>query len=123
MTDDPRGIDTTGPCQDGERHIEEVRGRTVPLPEELEGLLARVEQQVAALMCDAPPAALRAPAGLERIFGDLAPEAAYAVEADELGASRTCGRGPLPEGPERARSGDDARPSQGTQAVVAARFP
>ncbi|GAB2785484.1 hypothetical protein [Streptomyces daliensis] len=84
MTDDPRGIDTTGPCQDWERHIEEVRGRTVPLPEELEDSLTRVEQQVATLMGDAPLAALRALAGLERIVGSLAPEAAYAVEADEL---------------------------------------
>ncbi|MFG3259059.1 hypothetical protein [Streptomyces sp. NPDC048172] len=84
MIDSPCDIDISGPREDWKRHIEEVRARTVPLPVELEALLERLEQQISALADDAPLAALRAVAALERITEDIAPHAACAAEADDL---------------------------------------
>ncbi|MFH8574271.1 hypothetical protein [Streptomyces sp. NPDC017993] len=57
---------------------------TVPLPSELDGLLERLADQLEALTTEAPLAALKAVAALERITARIGREAAYAAEAEEL---------------------------------------
>lgn len=73
-----------GPQDDWERHIDEVEARTVPLPEEVAALLDRVREQLESLAVDAPIAALRAVAELERTTKIAARNAACMAEADEL---------------------------------------
>ncbi|RPF29856.1 hypothetical protein EDD96_6400 [Streptomyces sp. Ag109_G2-6] len=73
-----------GPRDDWERHLDEVEARTVPLPAELADLLDRVEDQLNNLAGQAPVAALKAVAALERITRSVARDAAYIAEADDL---------------------------------------
>lgn len=75
-----------GPQDDWEQHVEDVESRTVPLPVELAALLQRVEDQLLNLATDAPLAALRAVAALERTTKRAARNAACNAEADELSA-------------------------------------
>ncbi|MFI0822042.1 hypothetical protein ACH4TX_40775 [Streptomyces sp. NPDC021098] len=84
VAEDPYDADTSGPRDDWAQHIEHVKERSVPLPVALEGLLAEVDQQLTALAADAPLAALRAVAALERTTKRIGREAAYHAEADEL---------------------------------------
>ncbi|MGW2328194.1 hypothetical protein ACWC5C_20805 [Streptomyces sp. NPDC001700] len=60
-------IEVSGPRDDWKRHVEEARGRSVPLPAALEMLLTQVEEQLSDLAMDAPVAALKGVAILERI--------------------------------------------------------
>ncbi|MBV9023016.1 MAG: hypothetical protein JO362_04240 [Streptomycetaceae bacterium] len=76
--------DTSGPHADWVRHIGEVEARSIPLPAELQDLLGRLGEQLGALAMDAPLAALKAVAALERTTGRIGREAAANVEADEL---------------------------------------
>ncbi|MFF2198582.1 hypothetical protein [Streptomyces sp. NPDC058157] len=73
-----------GPRDDWERHLDEVEARTVPLPAELADLLERVEDQLNNLAGQAPVAALKAVAALERITRSVARDASYIAEADDL---------------------------------------
>ncbi|MEU8437012.1 hypothetical protein AB0F18_29745 [Streptomyces sp. NPDC029216] len=73
-----------GPRDDWERHLDEVEARTVPLPVELADLLERVEDQLNTLAGQAPVAALKAVAVLERVTRSVARDAAYIAEADDL---------------------------------------
>lgn len=73
-----------GPRGDWERHLDEVEARTVPLPAELAHLLERVEDQLNSLAGQAPVAALKAVAALERVTRSVARDAAYIAEADDL---------------------------------------
>lgn len=82
--EEPHDTDTEGPHDDWVQHIEHVSDRSVPLPVTLEGLLLEVDQQLTALAADAPLAALRAVAALERTTKRIGREAAYRAEADEL---------------------------------------
>ncbi|MFD0163114.1 hypothetical protein ACFVJH_03020 [Streptomyces decoyicus] len=75
-------LDTPGPYEDWEEHIGEVESRSVPLPTELAGLLDRLDEQLSALADQAPLAALKAVAALERTTGRVGREAAYAAEVD-----------------------------------------
>ncbi|MEU3752967.1 hypothetical protein AB0H17_09425 [Streptomyces olivoreticuli] len=80
---DEHCMDTSGPRDDWEQHISEVRTRSVPLPVELEDLLKRVEEQLDALAMEAPVAALKAVAALERTTGRISRNAADNAQADE----------------------------------------
>ena len=82
--DGPYDADPKGPHDDWVQHIEHVSERSVPLPVTLAGLLAEVDQQLTALAADAPLAALRAVAELERTTKRIGREAAHHAEADEL---------------------------------------
>lgn len=73
-----------GPQGDWDRHIQEVEARTVPLPAELADLIGRVEERLEALAQQAPVAALKAVAALERATKRVARDAAYMAEADDL---------------------------------------
>lgn len=75
---------TAGPAQDWDGHINDVEARLVPLPCEVDTLLQNLEQQLDALAGDAPLAALRAVAALERIVKGTGYLAAFAVHADEV---------------------------------------
>ncbi|MEU0839478.1 hypothetical protein ABZ370_08405 [Streptomyces sp. NPDC005962] len=77
-------IEVSGPQSDWEQHVEEVRARSVPLPTALETLLTQVDEQLTALSVEAPLAALRGVAVLERITKRIGREAAYDAKADEL---------------------------------------
>ncbi|MFH8573045.1 hypothetical protein [Streptomyces sp. NPDC017993] len=76
-------LDTSGPPYDWAQHIAEVEARSVPLPSEVDDLLERLADQLDALTTEAPLAALKAVAALERITGRVGREAAYAAEAEE----------------------------------------
>lgn len=73
-----------GPEGDWAQHIADVESRTVPLPAELAALLERVEEQLLHLATDAPLAALRAVAALERTTKRAARTAACNAKDDEL---------------------------------------
>ncbi|MFF4407219.1 hypothetical protein [Streptomyces sp. NPDC001404] len=77
-------IDTSGACDDWERHVSEVESRSVPLPAGLDDLLERLNEQLASLATEAPLAALKAVAALERTAADIGRAAVYNVEADDL---------------------------------------
>ncbi|MFF5126729.1 hypothetical protein ACFY41_07270 [Streptomyces syringium] len=83
VIDDGHSMDTSGPRGDWEQHISEVRARSVPLPVGLEELLERVEEHLDALAVEAPVAALKAVAALERITGRIGHRAAHHAQADE----------------------------------------
>ncbi|WP_329456494.1 hypothetical protein [Streptomyces sp. NBC_01497] len=75
-------FDVSGPYTDWERHLDDVAAQSVPLPVGLEELLEQVEDRLDALADQAPLAALRAVAALERTAKRVAGEAAFAVERD-----------------------------------------
>ncbi|MFD5393093.1 hypothetical protein ACFWJW_02365 [Streptomyces sp. NPDC127097] len=75
--------DPPGPYEDWQAHIDEVESRSVPLPTEVADLLDRLDDQLTALADQAPLAALKAVASLERTTGRVGREAACAAEADE----------------------------------------
>ncbi|MEU5434961.1 hypothetical protein AB0G73_16520 [Streptomyces sp. NPDC020719] len=80
----PDLYDTSGPYGDWNQHIREVTARTVPLPAAVEDLLERLDEQLTALAMDAPLAALRAVAALERTTRSVGRAAACMAEADEM---------------------------------------
>jgi len=82
-TDWPDDIDISGPHDDWRRHVEEVESRSVPLPASLEDLLGRLEDQLSALAGDAPLAALKAVAALERTAARIGRQATYNALADD----------------------------------------
>lgn len=77
-------LDTSDAYDDWWEHIRAVERRTIPLPEELSGLMRQVEQRLDALAETAPVAALKAVAMLERMAGRVGKEAAYGVQADDV---------------------------------------
>ncbi|GGZ50603.1 hypothetical protein GCM10010387_51070 [Streptomyces inusitatus] len=81
---DPDDFDLSGPHRDWRLHLADVESRSVPLPVGLADLLERLEQQLSALADDAPLAALKAVAALERTTHRVGRVAAYAAEADEI---------------------------------------
>ncbi|MFI0717384.1 hypothetical protein ACH4SK_43950 [Streptomyces inhibens] len=76
-------LDTPGPYEAWKEHIGEVESRSVPLPTQLAHLLERVDEQLSALADQAPLAALKAVAALERTTGRVGREAAHTAKADE----------------------------------------
>ncbi|PRH76106.1 hypothetical protein C6N75_27395 [Streptomyces solincola] len=77
-------LDTSGPYGDWRDHLRAVEARTVPLPEELAELLARLDERLEAVADQAPVAALKAVAAVERMTSRISREAAWAVEEDGL---------------------------------------
>ncbi|MFI5618001.1 hypothetical protein [Streptomyces sp. NPDC051567] len=82
--DRPYLFDTSGPYEDWTRHVGEVESRSVPLPVALEVLLERITEQLDALADDAPLAALKAVAALERTVRRVGGDAAHRTRADEV---------------------------------------
>jgi hypothetical protein len=80
----PHLFDTSGPEHDWDRHIADVEARSIPLPENLTSLLDRLEEELDRLASDAPLAALKAVAILERATDSIAHRAALTAEADVL---------------------------------------
>ncbi|MEV0115274.1 hypothetical protein AB0H77_18810 [Streptomyces sp. NPDC050844] len=72
------------PYDEWRQHIRDVQAQTIPLPPELEELLGRVEEQLYALVEDAPLAALKAVAALERTAKSISHRAAEYAAADDL---------------------------------------
>ncbi|MER5545924.1 hypothetical protein ACWD4N_19860 [Streptomyces sp. NPDC002586] len=80
----PYEYDTSGPYEDWAQHIAEVEARSVPLPEDITDLVDRLDERLSSLADQAPLAALKAVAALERIAENVGRQAAYDVQADEL---------------------------------------
>lgn len=78
----PHLFDTAGPRGDWARHIADVEARSVPLPDVLTCLLDEVSAELERLATDAPLAALKAVAVLERTIGEVAHRAALGAETD-----------------------------------------
>lgn len=83
VEDWPYDVTTESPQEDWTRHISEVKARSIPLPPSLEHLLEQVDDQLSALAADAPLAALKAVAALERITWRAGRQAAISAHADE----------------------------------------
>ena len=77
-------LDVSGPYDDWCEHIRAVEHQTVPLPADLAQVMDQLEEQLTALAEQAPAAALKAVARLERVAASVGREAACAAEADEL---------------------------------------
>ncbi|MER5935370.1 hypothetical protein [Streptomyces sp. NPDC002054] len=77
-------VDTSGPYNDWMVHISHVEARSVPLPEGLQDTLDQLERQLDSLAADAPVAALKAVAVLERLIRHVGRNAAFSAEADGL---------------------------------------
>jgi hypothetical protein len=80
----PHLLDTSGPESDWDEHIADVEARSVPLPENLVGLLDRLAEELDRLAADAPLAALKAVAILERVTDSVAHRAALTAGAEVL---------------------------------------
>ncbi|MGW3324020.1 hypothetical protein [Streptomyces virginiae] len=79
-------VDLSGPPADWTAHLSVVREAAVPLPEFLTALLVEVAERPNGTAADAPLAALRAAAMLERIATRVGREAAGALCDDGLSA-------------------------------------
>ncbi|MGW5611484.1 endonuclease/exonuclease/phosphatase family protein [Streptomyces sp. NPDC003753] len=77
-------LDVSGPYDDWLEHIRTVERQTVPLPADLAQVMDQLEEHLTALAEQAPAAALKAVARLERLAVSAGREAACAAEADEL---------------------------------------
>jgi hypothetical protein len=76
-------VDSSGPRDDWDRHIDEVEARTVPIPEDVQDLLERLEDRLSALAGDSPLSALRAAAAAGRVAKRAGWEATCRVDPDE----------------------------------------
>ena len=83
IEDWPHDTDTSGPEEDWDRHIEEVEARTVPIPADIEELLAQMGTRLKALASDSALAGLRAVAAVERIARRAGGDAACDIDLDE----------------------------------------
>ncbi|MFG2197117.1 hypothetical protein [Streptomyces sp. NPDC048639] len=95
-------LGTSAAHEDWTEHIRTVEQQTVPLPTALTELLDQLETQLTTLADQAPLAALKAVATLDRLTRRVGREAAYAAEADEL-SPETIGTA-LGLSPDKARS-------------------
>ncbi|MEV7420639.1 hypothetical protein [Streptomyces sp. NPDC089919] len=73
---DEAGIDLAGPLGDWTAHLAVVRETVVPLPPTLDNLLQRLTDHLESMTGDAPLAALRAAAVLERVAAQITEDAA-----------------------------------------------
>ncbi|MEU6591026.1 hypothetical protein ABZ923_17710 [Streptomyces sp. NPDC046881] len=80
--DGPDELDVSRQRRDWSEHIRAVERRTVPLPDDLTQLLDALEDKLFALAEDAPAAALRAVAALDRLIRRAGREAAGLIEED-----------------------------------------
>jgi hypothetical protein len=80
----PCYAETPGPYGDWAEHVREVHGRTVPVPDVLADLLQRLDERLGDLANEAPIAALRVVAALERTAKAVGLTAACNVDADEV---------------------------------------
>ncbi|MGW6834589.1 hypothetical protein ACWGCI_14405 [Streptomyces sp. NPDC054949] len=75
-------LDPDGPLGDWQLHIATIQARAVPLPSHVQGLLERIDTELEDLADQAPLAALRAAAALERTVERIARTAAHHLEQD-----------------------------------------
>ncbi|MGW4567753.1 hypothetical protein ACWEN3_37040 [Streptomyces sp. NPDC004561] len=96
-------LDVSGRRLDWNEHIRAVERRTVPLPDELTELMNDIEDKLFTLADDAPAAAMRAVAALDRLTRRVGREAACMIEEDGEQRWDSLGRA-LGIDPDRARS-------------------
>ncbi|MYW22055.1 hypothetical protein GT039_42410 [Streptomyces sp. SID2955] len=85
-------LDVSAQRRDWDGHIRTVERRTVPLPADLAALLAALEDKLIPLAEDAPAAALRAAAALDRLSRRTGREAACVLEENGDRRWETLGR-------------------------------
>jgi hypothetical protein len=115
IEDWPDDVDTSGPYGDWGQHIGEVESQAVPLPEDVKTLLEQLEDRLSTLGEDAPLAALRTVAAVERLAKRVGWQVAFDAHPDEtpwdemgkaLGISGTALRARLHDyAPDDVRSG------------------
>jgi plasmid stabilization system protein ParE len=81
--------ETPGPRADWRGHIQQIEARAVPVPEDITELLERLEIRLDKLALDAPAAALRVVAALERAAEQVGENAAIGIQADVRGEELT----------------------------------
>lgn len=86
MDDRLDGLDTSGPFDDWREHIRKVECKAVPVPADVTAVMDQLEAHLAALVEEAPVAALRAVARLERVASSAGREAACGIEYEALSA-------------------------------------
>ncbi|MEU5825851.1 hypothetical protein [Streptomyces sp. NPDC047803] len=79
----PELYDTSGPHADWKQHMTDVEHRSVPIPEDVADLLARLRERLDVLADDAPLAALRIVAALEFTITEAGAVAAHTARADD----------------------------------------
>lgn len=84
LGDWPDYLDEPGRREDWERHIEEVEAATIPLPADVEELVARLDERLSNLESEAPLAALRAVAAVERVVRRVGWQVAFDVDPDDV---------------------------------------
>jgi hypothetical protein len=77
-------VDTEPAHRDWAGHIRDVDDRTVPVPQDVAALIHQLEERLAVLADQAPLAALRVTAALERLTTRVSQEAAGIVDVDEF---------------------------------------
>ncbi|MFJ8083243.1 hypothetical protein ACIQ6Y_21885 [Streptomyces sp. NPDC096205] len=80
----PSDLDVSAAHADWCEHLRDVQRRTVPLPADVTELLDRLETRLCSLAEEAPLAALRAVARLERLTRDAGRDAAYVIDDEAL---------------------------------------
>ncbi|WP_329467987.1 hypothetical protein [Streptomyces sp. NBC_01431] len=76
-------IDTAGPAADWDQHMKDVDARTLPLPADLADLLDMLAERLDNLAFDAPLAALKAVAAVERVTHRISHAAAHNVLTEQ----------------------------------------
>ncbi|MEV5605766.1 hypothetical protein AB0L33_30450 [Streptomyces sp. NPDC052299] len=79
----PEWYDTSGPHDDWKQHMTDVEHRSVPIPEDVTALLARLQERLDILADDAPLATLRIIAALESFTAEAGAVAAPTARADD----------------------------------------
>ncbi|MGW1126407.1 hypothetical protein [Streptomyces sp. NPDC002526] len=79
----PDWYDSSGPRADWKQHMTDVEHRSVPVPEDVADLLARLQERLDGLADDAPLAALRIVAALESAIAEAGAVAAHTARADD----------------------------------------
>lgn len=82
--EDRDAYDTSGPLKQWEAHLDEVVARTVPLPDDVTGLLRTLRERLDEIVDDAPLVVLRAAGKLEAIVADYGPLAARYIAGDAI---------------------------------------
>ncbi|MFJ4338498.1 hypothetical protein [Streptomyces sp. NPDC088915] len=80
----PEEYDTSGPERDWERHMDEVAARTVPLPEDVTGLLNQLCERLSEIDDKNPLAALRVVGELEAMAASTGPYVARRIAFDDV---------------------------------------
>lgn len=84
LGDRPYDTDPLGPQEDWFLHVRQVAARAVPVPDAVNDLLQRLDEQLVLLARQTPAAALRAVAALERLAERTGAQAAHRISDGDV---------------------------------------